>query len=390
MTISPKRDPGVPGLAIAAILLSGAVTMQTAPADATSITKAPAAPATKLKVDTVAKGLENPWGLQFLPDGRMLVTERPGRMRVITKDGKLGKPIAGVPKVVARNQGGLLDVALAKDFATSGTIFIGYAEPRDGGRNGTAIMRAKLVLDADGSGKLENQTVIFSQQPSSTGGYHFGCRIVVATDGSLFITLGDRYSLMKEAQNPGNHLGKIVRITADGKPHPDNPKSAGWAPEVWSIGHRNLQGGALDGNGVFWTTEHGPQGGDELNRPEAGKNYGWPVITYGIDYSGAKIGIGTAKDGMEQPVYYWNPSIATSGLAFYTADLFAGWKGNALAGGLNGQLSRLVMTDGRVVAEEALLTDRDWRIRDVRQGPDGAVYVLTDESSGLLVRLTPG
>jgi glucose/arabinose dehydrogenase len=361
------------------------------PLAAAPLTNATGAAPTKLKVDVVAKGLEHPWGLQFLPDGRMLVTERPGRLRIVSKDGKLSAPIGGVPQVVARQQGGLLDVALAADFATTGTVFLGYSEPRDGGRNGTAVMRARLALSSDGGGRLEDATVIFRQQPSSTGGYHFGCRIVVTADGSLFITLGDRYGLRDEAQNPANHAGKIVRITADGKPYAGNPKLPGWAPEVWSIGHRNTQGAALDAADNLWTTEHGAMGGDELNRPEAGKNYGWPIITYGVDYSGAKIGIGTAKDGLEQPVYYWKPSIATSGLAVYTGDLFPAWKGNILAGGLAGtHIARLVMADGKVVGEERLLADRGWRIRDVRQGPDGAVYALTDEPNGFIVKLTPG
>jgi glucose/arabinose dehydrogenase len=372
------------GVAFAAVTVGEPVTAATQ-------TRASATERTKLKVETVATGLEFPWGLQFLPDGRMLVTERPGRLRIVAKDGKLSPAIAGVPRVVARNQGGLLDVALARDFATSGTLFLGYAEPRENNRNGTAVMRARLVLAADGTAKLEDQTVIFRQQPSSTGGFHFGCRIVVTADGSLFVTLGDRYGLKDEAQKPGNHIGKVVRINADGTPYAGNPKLSGWAPEVWSIGHRNIQGAALDANGTFWTTEHGAQGGDELNRPEAGKNYGWPVITYGVDYGGGRIGIGTAKEGMEQPVYYWDPSIAVSGFTFYDGTLFPGWTGNALSGALAGShIARLVMRDGRVVGEERLLEDRGWRIRDVRVGPDGAVYALIDEARGRIVRITPG
>lgn len=357
---------------------------------ARNLTKAPAAPKTRIKVETVAKGLAYPWGLQFLPDGRMLVTERPGRLRVVGKDGKLSAPISGVPQVVARNQGGLLDVALAHDFTTSGTIYLSYAEPREGGRNGTSVMRAKLELAANGSGQLTGGTVIFLQKPDSTGGYHFGSRVIVNADGSLFIALGDRYGLRDEAQKPGNHIGKVVRIMPDGTAFAGNPKRDGWAPEVWSIGHRNIQGATLDDRGVLWTTEHGAMGGDELNRTEGGKNYGWPVITYGVDYSGAKIGIGTEKEGMEQPVYFWNPSIATSGLAFYSGDLFTDWKGNFLAGGLAGtQIARLTLKDGVVVAEEKLLADRGWRIRDVRQGPDGAVYALVDDDNGFIVRLSP-
>ena len=355
------------------------------------ITKAPfSAGKSAYKVEIVAKGLEHPWGLQFLPDGRMLVTERPGRLRIVTRDGKVSAPIAGVPDVFARQQGGLLDVALAPDFASSNTIFLSFSERRDWFTNGTSVLRAKLVFKGH-SGQLEGGTVIFRQLPSIDSAHHYGSRIVINADGSLFVTLGERYSQRDQAQNPANHMGKIVRILSDGTPFGGNPKLPGWAPEVWSIGHRNVQGAALDpATGQLWTTEHGAMGGDELNHPEAGKNYGWPIITYGRDYSGAKIGIGTAKEGLEQPVYYWDPSIATSGLAFYSGDLFPAWKGNAFAGGLAGaQVARLVIKDGRVVAEEKLLADRGWRIRDVRNGPDGALWVLTDEPNGMIVRLAP-
>ncbi len=355
------------------------------------ITKAPA-PAAKsaYKVQIVAQGLEHPWGLAFLPDGRMLVTERPGRLRLVTSDGKISPPISGVPAVHARDQGGLLDVALAPDFATTGTIYLSYSEPREGKLNGTSVLRAKLVLEG-ASARLDNGTVIFRQTPAISGGYHFGSRIVVNADGSLFIALGDRYSQRDGAQNPANHMGKVVRINADGTPHKANPNLPGWAPDVWSIGHRNIQGAALHPEtGQLWTTEHGAQGGDELNHPEAGKNYGWPVITYGIDYSGAKIGIGTEKVGMEPAVYFWKPSIATSGLTFYSGKLFPAWTGNAFAGGLAGtHIARLVLKDGKVIAEEKLLADKGWRIRDVRSGPDGAIWALTDEPKGHLVRLSP-
>jgi aldose sugar dehydrogenase len=370
------------------IALMAPVNVTAAHAD---ITKAPVvAQKSAYKLQVVAQGLEHPWGLAFLPDGRMLVTERPGRLRLVTADGKISPAISGIPAVHARDQGGLLDVALAADFATTGTVFLSYSEPRENKLNGTSVMRAKLVLDGAG-GRLENPTVIFRQQPSISGGYHFGSRIVVNADGSLFIALGDRYSQRDGAQNPANHMGKVVRINADGTPHAANPRLPGWAPEVWSIGHRNIQGAALHPQtGQLWTTEHGAQGGDELNHPEAGKNYGWPVITYGIDYSGAKIGIGTEKAGMEPAVYFWNPSIATSGLAFYNGDLFPAWKGNALAGGLAGtHIARLVFKDGKVIAEEKLLADKGWRIRDVRSGPDGAIWALTDEPKGHLVRITP-
>lgn len=359
---------------------------------AAEITNAPA-PTTpsKIKVETFADGLEHPWGMQFLPDGRLLVTERPGRMRLVSKDGKLSKPIAGVPKVAARNQGGLLDVLLAPDFEQSGIVYFSYGEPREGSTNGTSVARAKLILDEDG-GRLEDVKVIFRQQPAADSGHHFGSRLVWAPDGTLFITTGERNQLRKESQNPANDIGKVIRINADGSIPHDNPKLDGWAPEVWSIGHRNIQGAAIrPGTSQLYAVEHGARGGDELNHPEPGKNYGWPVITYGIDYSGAKIGEGiTEKEGMEQAVYYWVPSIATSGLAFYEGDLFPDWKGNAFVGGLAGsQVARLVLDGDDVVAEETLLGDEGKRIRDVRQGPDGALWLLTDDT-GEVLRVTPG
>lgn len=372
----------VPALSSLLIALPASAEQTNAPA--------PAKPS-GVKVETIAEGLANPWGLQFLPDGRALVTEKPGTLRIIGKDGTKSDAIAGPPNVVNVDQGGLLDVRLAPDFASSGILYLSFAEARDGGKNGTSVAKAKLVLDGTG-GKLEDIKVIFQQKPAYASGYHFGSRIVIAKDGTLFVTLGERNFLRNEAQNPGNDIGKIVHITADGEPAADNPKRPGWAPEVWSIGHRNVQGAALDPvTGELWTVEHGAKGGDELNTPKAGKNYGWPVITYGVDYSGAKIGEGKAKEGMEQAVYYWVPSIATSGLAFYTGDLFPEWKGNLFVGGLKAtQLQRLVLKDGEVVAAEVLLQDGGDRIRDVRQGPDGALWVLTDDQDGKLLRLSPG
>jgi aldose sugar dehydrogenase len=353
-------------------------------------TNAPAAPSTKMSIETIASGLDHPWSLQFLPDGRPLVTERSGRLRIVGENGRLSPPVAGVPKVHARGQGGLLDLALAPDFAQSGTLYLSFAEPREGGKSGTSVAKARLVLNADG-GRLENLNVIFRQEPAWKSGYHFGSRIVFAPDGSLYITSGDRNYARDEAQNPANHIGKVIHITPDGEPAAGNPKRDGWNALVWSTGHRNIQGAALNPEtGELWTVEHGPRGGDELNRPEAGKNYGWPVISYGREYSGAKIGEGTAKPGLEQPVYYWDPSIAVSGLTFYTAGLFPGWKGNLLVGGLNGaHLQRLILDGATVVAHERLLEDRGSRIRDVRQGPDGAVWVLTDSGEGELLRLSP-
>jgi glucose/arabinose dehydrogenase len=311
-------------------------------------------------------------------------------MRLVGKDGKLFEPVAGIPKLVAEGQGGLLDVALAPDFASSGQIYFSYAEPREGGKNGTSVARAKLVLEG-AEGRLEDVTVIFRQEPAWKSTYHFGSRLVFDREGSLFITTGERNHARTEAQNASNHIGKVIHITSDGAPAAGNPKREGWDPKVWSIGHRNIQGAALDpGTGKLWTVEHGARGGDELNRPESGKNYGWPIITYGRDYSGLKIGEGTAKEGMEQPVYYWDPSIAVSGLAFYTGDLFPDWKGNIFVGGLNGaQLERLVLEDEKVVAHEKLLGDLGERIRDVRQGPDGALWLLTDDVNGKVMRLVP-
>jgi glucose/arabinose dehydrogenase len=350
----------------------------------------PAKPS-KIKVETFASGLEHPWGMQFLPDGRLLVTERLGRMRLISKDGKLSPAILeGLPEVAAVGQGGLLDVLLAPDFATSGIIYLSYGEPRDGGKNGTSVARAKLVFEGDGA-RLEDVKIIFRQQPAADSGHHFGSRLVWAKDGTLFITTGERNKLRAESQDPANDIGKIIRINADGSIPADNPKLPGWAPEVWSIGHRNVQGAALrPDTGTLYTAEHGAQGGDELNQPEAGKNYGWPVITYGIDYSGAKIGEGSEKEGMEPAVYFWVPSIATSGLAFYTGDLFPDWKGNAFVGGLKGtRVERLVFDGDDVVAHEELLMDEGKRIRDVRSGPDGALWLLTDDS-GEVLRVVPG
>lgn len=348
--------------------------------------------ASKVKVETIAKGLMHPWGLQFLPDGRALITEQPGTLRIVGKDGKVSGPIQGPPKVDYDDQGGLLDVQLAPDFATSSKIYLSYAEERDSsGANGTSLATAKLVLDDKGGGKLEDISVIFRQQPAFKSGYHFGSRIVFNKDGTLYLTLGERNFQRKESQNPANQIGKIVRLNADGTPADGNPKLDGWAPENWSIGHRNVQGAALDpATGELWAVEHGPRGGDELNKPQAGKNYGWPIITYGIEYTGGKIGP-PAKEGLEQPVYYWVPSIATSGLTFYTGDLFPEWKGNLFVGGLSGlHLQRLVLKDGEVVQHEKLLADDGDRIRDVRQGPDGALWLLTDSDDGKLLRLSPG
>jgi glucose/arabinose dehydrogenase len=339
--------------------------------------------------ETVARGLEHPWALAALPDGRMLVTERPGRLRLIERDGRVSAPIVGVPAVRARGQGGLLDVALDPGFATNQTIYLSYSEPGDGGTAGTAVARGRLREN-----RLDDVRVIYRQQPKVSGGNHFGSRLVFGRDGSLFVTQGDRYSERERAQELGVTIGKIVRINAnDGSVPRDNPfvGRRGARPEIWSYGHRNVQAAALHPTtGELWTVEHGARGGDELNHPEAGKNYGWPVITYGRDYSGLPIGEGNAKPGLEQPVYYWDPVIAPSGATFYTGNRYPGWTGNLFVGSL-GQLAlvRLVIENGRVAREERHLTDLGARIRDVQQGPDGFLYLVTDASDGRVIRVVP-
>jgi glucose/arabinose dehydrogenase len=339
-------------------------------------------------VETLARGLEHPWALAFLPDGRLLVTERPGRLRIVEPGGKVSEPLGGVPRVAARGQGGLLDVALDPRFAENRRVYLSYAEPGDRGSAGTAVARGQLAGD-----RLENVQVIYRQQPKSGGGNHFGSRLVFARDGTLFVTQGDRYSERDQAQNLATGFGKIVRINTDGTVPRDNPfvNRDGAQPQIWSYGHRNVQAAALDPQtGQLWTVEHGARGGDELNHPEAGKNYGWPVITYGVDYSGLRIGEGTAKAGMEQPVYYWDPVIAPSGMAFYTGDAFAGWRGSVLIGSLKpGALVRLALKDGKVIQEERYLGELGERIRDVQQGPDGLIYLVTDSDDGRVLRVAP-
>jgi glucose/arabinose dehydrogenase len=341
-----------------------------------------------LRIETVAKGLENPWALAFLPDGRILVTERPGRLRIIEPDGRVSKPLDNVPRVLARGQGGLLDVALDPRFAENRLVYLSYAEPGEGNMAGTAVARGRLA-----EGRLDDVQVIYRQQPKVEGGGHFGSRLVFARDGTLFVTQGDRIGYRERAQDLSSGLGKIVRINPDGSVPKDNPfvSRSGARPEIWSYGHRNVQSAAFHPEtGQLWTVEHGARGGDELNHPEAGKNYGWPVITYGVDYSGAKIGEGTAKPGMEQPVYYWDPVIAPSGMTFYTGAAFPDWKGSILIGSLTpGLLVRLTLKGGQVAREERYLGDLRERIRDVRQGPDGLIYLVTDSRDGRLLRVRP-
>lgn len=341
-------------------------------------------------VETVARNLQNPWGLAFLPDNRMLVTERPGRLRIVDAEGKLSDPIKGLPRIASRGQGGLLDVALDPGFPQNRLVYLSFAEDRGEGRSGTSVARGRL--GADGTA-LESTEVIFRQEPSYTGSNHYGSRLVFDRDGNLFVTLGERFDLRDQAQNPANHLGKIVHIKPTGGAAPNNPflNRENARPEIWSIGHRNVQGAALHpATGELWTVEHGARGGDEVNIPQKGKNYGWPVITYGVDYSGAKIGEGTKKPGLEQPVYYWDPSIAPSGMAFYTGDKFPQWRGSILVGALAGKLvSRLETSGNRVTGEERMLHNLGERIRDVRQGPDGFVYLLTDSPQGRILRMKP-
>jgi glucose/arabinose dehydrogenase len=338
---------------------------------------------------SVARGLANPWAVAFLPDGRFLVTERAGRLRIVERDGRLGEPIAGLPAVDAGGQCGLLDVVLDPKYADNGWVYWSYAEAGEGG-NSTAVARGKL----QGNRMVEVQK-IFTQQPKVASQLHCGSRLVFGNDGRLFIALGDRFSRKDDAQKLDNHLGKIVRIEADGKVPSDNPFVAtpGARPEIWSLGHRNIQGAALQpATGELWATEHGPQGGDELNRVLAGRNYGWPLLTYGRNYGiGTRIGEEGPKPGFEQPLKVWMPvSVAPSGMVFLSSERYPGWKGSVFLGTLRGQsLLRLELDGTRVSKEETLLSGSNARIRDVRQGPDGFLYLLTDSADGQLLRLQP-
>lgn len=344
--------------------------------------------ALNVQPQVVAQGLQNPWAIAFLPDGQFLVTERPGRMRVVAADGSLGAPLQGLPAIAAGGQGGLLDVVLDSDFASNRTLYFCYSEPATNGTNGTALAKAQLSADQT---QLEALQIIFSQRPKKASQLHFGCRIVERPDGTLLLTLGERSHFKEEAQNLQSHLGKIVRIHKDGSVPKDNPfmGRTDALPEIWSYGHRSPQGAALAPDGTFWMNEHGPQGGDEINRPEPGKNYGWPVITHGENYGGGKIGAGiTHKEGMEQPVHHWTPSIAVSGMAFITSDRYPGWKGDMVVGALKAQRLERIRFQGKQVSKvEWLLPELGQRVRDVRQGPDGWLYVLTDRSNGQLLRL---
>jgi aldose sugar dehydrogenase len=372
------------------LLASSLCTLITAFANAQTITPV-----------TVAKGLENPWAVAFLPDGKFIVTERPGRIRIIDSNGKLTPALQGVPEVVERGQGGLLDIITDSAFAQNRTIYFCYSEPASvtepgNSANSTALARAKLSAD---NARLEEVKVIFRQMPRVQSSLHFGCRIVEALkdgkpDGNLFLTLGDRFARKDDAQTLDNHHGKVVRVTKDGQAPKDNPFTGDSKakPEIWSYGHRNLQGAALAADGTLWTHEHGPQGGDELNIEKAGKNYGWPVITFGKNYViGTTIGEGTERADIEPAVKTWVPSIAPSGMAFLTSDKYgANWKGNVFIGSLKSNyLGRIELDGKKFIRESRLLEDVGQRIRDVRQGPDGLLYVLTDARDGRLIRIQP-
>ena len=342
------------------------------------------------QVSTYAEGLDHPWGLAFLPDGRLLITERPGRLRIVGLDGALSAAVSGVPAVDARDQGGLLGLAVDPKFAENGLVYLAYAEPRQGG-NGTAVARGKLVGNA-----LTEVKVIFRMQPTLDSTKHFGGRLVFDRDGHLYVALGERSILegRRQAQDLSSDFGKVVKITTDGAPAPGNPFAGrqGARPEVFSYGHRNILSAALHPEtGELWEVEHGARGGDELNIVRAGKDYGWPTITYGLEYSGQKIGEGiTQKAGMEQPIYYWDPVIAPAGMAFYTADAFPAWKGSLLIGALRGRhVARLTLDGEKVVGEERLFTELGERIRDVIVGPDGALYLATDNTQGRVLKVAP-
>ncbi|HEY7742686.1 MAG TPA: PQQ-dependent sugar dehydrogenase [Burkholderiales bacterium] len=368
----------------AVTLVSAALGLGPAPAGAQTITSEEHA----FRVVRLVERLEHPWGLAFLPDGRMLVTERPGRLRVIARDGKLvPEAVSGLPPVAAYGQGGLMDVALHPRFAENGLVYLSFAARGEGGYS-TEVARGRLS-----GGRLEDVQVIFRQLPKSGGGRHFGSRLVFDREGFLYITLGDRGE-QDRAQKPDDHAGSVIRLHDDGRVPKDNPfvGRPGWKPEKYTLGNRNIQGAALHpGTGLLWAHEHGPQGGDEVNVIRAGVNYGWPVITYGVNYGfGTRIGEGTAKAGMAQPLHYWVPSIAPSGMAFYTGERFPRWRGDLFVGALRDQMLVRLRLDGeKVVKEERLLKDVVGRIRDVRNGPDGLLYLLTDEPRGVLARLEP-
>lgn len=371
-----------PLIALAALALAGSAhAQQVFKTESNSLTVIP-----------LTTELSHPWGLAFLPDGNMLVTQKHGALNLVSPDGKVSPPLTGLPKVDARGQGGLLDVALHPRFTENRYVYVSFSEPGDNGTNSTAVARGRL--SADGTA-LEETKVIFSQKPKVASTGHFGSRLVFDPAGNLFIAMGERFleSVRGQAQQLDSDLGKVVRVKDDGSIPPDNPfvGKEGALPEIWSYGHRNVQGAAINpATGVLWTIEHGPMGGDELNIPQPGKNYGWPVISYGVNYDGSPVGTGkSAQEGMEQPLHQWTPVIAPGGMTFYTGAMFPEWKGNLLIGGLRAQsLVRLEIRDTTVTHEERMLHELGQRIRDVVQGPDGALYLLTDEDRGAILKVT--
>ena len=347
----------------------------------------------RIEVTVLTDELNQPWGLDFLPDGRMIVTEKPGRLRIVARDGKLSMPIAGIPRVRDAGQGGLMDVTLHPDFGENRLVYISYTEPGADGANTTAVARGRLNRQ---EAALADVEVVFRQMPQLRGVRHYGSRIVFAPDGAMFVTLGDRgrHSYRVRAQDLASHIGKVVRVRPDGSALADNPfvERSGALPEIWSYGHRNIQGADIHPvTGKLWTIEHGPRGGDELNVPEPGRNYGWPVVSHGLEYSGELVGSGQKRmSGMEDPIAVWTPVIAPGGMTFYRGDLISAWKGNLLISGLRSRaLVRLELAGRRVVHEERLLESLGHRIRDVAVGPEGAVHALTDERDGKILRLTP-
>ncbi len=387
MKFKQKTPPALTGKARVAIVL---VAFGASIATATSTAAQTASPAVALVA--VAQGLKNPWAVAFLPQGQFLVTERSGQMRVVSATGQVSAPVAGLPAIATGGQGGLLDVVTDTAFEANRRIFFCFSEPAAPGARGnsTALGRATLSPDAR---SLQDVKVIFSQQPKVESSLHYGCRIAQTADGNLFLALGERYHRKDDAQKLDNHHGKIIRITPEGAVPPGNPfvSQSGALPEIWSYGHRNPQGATLAPDGTLWMHEHGPQGGDEINLPQPGRNYGWPVVTYGENYGGGKMGEGTAKAGTEQPLHYWVPSIAPSGMAFLTSARYgAAWQGSLFVGSLKfGTLHRLEVAGGKVQREEKLLQGNGERIRDVRQGPDGLLYMVTDSPQGRLLRLQP-
>jgi aldose sugar dehydrogenase len=385
----PTQRHGIPLLvSLLAIALLGGCDSRLQAAD--SAAQAPAASGGNgVQVTEIATGLEHPWGLAFLPDGEMLVTERPGRLRRVAASGTLSPAFDGVPEVLAQGQGGLLDVVLSPQFDSDRLVYLSYSEPGDGGRAGTAVARGRLDGDS-----LRDVEVIFRQEPKVVSGHHYGSRLVFDGKGHLFVTLGDRGD-RPTAQDLGSHMGGVIRVHEDGRVPADNPfvGREDARPEIWSFGHRNIQGAALHpGTGKLWTHEHGPRGGDEINLPQPGLNYGWPIVTHGINYSGAAIpeAVGREKEGMEPPHHVWMTSPGVSGMAFYQHERHPQWRNSLFVGALAQKaLIRLSLDGDAIGTEERLLGDRDERIRDVRVSPDGEVYVLTDHPSGKLLRVSP-